>query len=369
MTDQLGLFPDLDPPAAGGSGADPGRTERALGRGARGADRVRSARVPADVAQLASALPRGLRLGTSSWSFPGWSGIVYDGPSSESSLARHGLAAYARHPLLRTVGLDRTYYRPIPAEVFREYAAAVPPDFRMLVKADRRVTSPADPDARGGRTPNPDFLDPAYAAREVITPAVEGLGAALGPIVFQFSPLPTDALGGPRAFAARLSRFLGALPGGPRYAVEIRTSAWLTPAYADALDRHGVAHTFAVHPTMPSVERQAALLAPHSQPVLVVRWMLGGGLRYDDAKARYEPFDRLVDEDPSTRGAIAVAALDALIAEREAFVVANNKAEGSAPLTLLRLAERIAEWAPPARPSRPDEPGPDEPGPEDARHA
>ena len=31
-------------------------------------------------------------------------------------LARHGLEAYAKHPLLRTVGLDRTYYRPIGVE-------------------------------------------------------------------------------------------------------------------------------------------------------------------------------------------------------------------------------------------------------------
>jgi uncharacterized protein YecE (DUF72 family) len=28
-------------------------------------------------------------------------------------LARHGLAAYARHPLLRTVSLDRTFYAPL----------------------------------------------------------------------------------------------------------------------------------------------------------------------------------------------------------------------------------------------------------------
>ena len=40
-------------------------------------------------------------------------------------LARHGLAAYAHHPLLRTVGVDRTFYRSIPAAEFRAMAAAV----------------------------------------------------------------------------------------------------------------------------------------------------------------------------------------------------------------------------------------------------
>ena len=37
-------------------------------------------------------------------------------------------------------------------------------------------------------------------------------------------------------------------------------------------------------------------------------------------------------------------ALDALIAERSAFVVVNNKAEGSSPLSVFRLAARMAAW-------------------------
>jgi hypothetical protein len=38
--------------------------------------------------------------------------------------------------------------------------------------------------------------------------------------------------------------------------------------------------------------------------------------------------------------------LDASLAERDAYVIANNKAEGSAPLTVFTLAERIATWRP-----------------------
>src|SRR5262245_47355549 len=74
---------------------------------------VGSAAVPPAQATVAQRLARGVYLGTSSWSFPGWQGIVYDGRASETQLARHGLAAYARHPLLRAVGIDRTYYAPM----------------------------------------------------------------------------------------------------------------------------------------------------------------------------------------------------------------------------------------------------------------
>jgi hypothetical protein len=75
--------------------------------------------------------------------------------------------------------------------------------------------------------------------------------------------------------------------------------------------------------------------------------MLHSGFQYDTARERYKPFDRIVDADPVSRELIARTVLDVTLAERPSFVVANNKAEGSAPLTLMRLAERIGDWSPP----------------------
>jgi len=295
------------------------------------------------VVSTAALLPPELRMGTSSWSFPGWDGIVYDRRVSQAKLARHGLEAYAAHPLLRTVGLDRTYYRSITTEDFRRYAEAVPADFRFLVKADRLLTSPLDPEG-SVRRPNPLFLDPAYARDAVIGPMMDGLGDAAGPLLFQFSPIPPNLVGGRRAFHERVERFLTALPAGPLYAFELRTPAFLDDSWAQLLEGTGAAHCYNVHPAMTPLERQLSIVSPFYQPALVVRWMLHAGLQYQAAKDRYAPFDRLVDEDTRSREQIAVAVLDALIAERPAFVIANNKAEGSAPLTITRLAERIAHW-------------------------
>ncbi len=327
MDAQLGLFPDEAPPplppAVGPAEID---------------ERARA---------TASDLPAALRMGTSSWSFPGWEGIVYDRRASQSTLAQQGLAAYASHPLLRTVGLDRTYYRPIPSEEFRAYADAVPEDFRFLVKADRLLTSVVDPEAYGVRRANPLFLDPGYAAAQVVGPTLEGLGGKAGPILFQFPPIPPNLVGGRDAFHERLRRFLKGLPRGPLYAVELRTPAFLTEAYADVLHAAGAAHCYSVHPSMAPLDRQLELLQPFYQPALVVRWMLHAGLRYEAARDRYAPFDEIIDEDVPSRERIAVAVLDAIVGEREAFVVVNNKAEGSAPLSVFRLAERIATWSGP----------------------
>jgi uncharacterized protein YecE (DUF72 family) len=305
---------------------------------------VGPADVSGGVSSLADRLPRTLRLGTSSWSFPGWAGIVYDRTVSQTVLARHGLAAYARHPLLRTVGVDRGYYRPVPVDDLESYAAAVPEDFRFLVKADRILTSPTDPGAGTFRGLNPHFLDPTYAIEEVIGPLVEGLGSKAGPLVFQFEPIGPGLVGGRDAFAARLHGFLDALPPGPAYAVELRTPAFLTDAYARALEETGTSHCFTIHPAMTPLDGQLQMIRHIEQPVFVVRWMLHAGLKYEGARDRYEPFDRIVDEDNESLERLTVAVLDALIAERDAFVIANNKAEGSAPLSIFRLAERLARW-------------------------
>jgi uncharacterized protein YecE (DUF72 family) len=296
---------------------------------------------------LAARLPPGVRLGTSSWSFPGWAGLVYDRLATEETLARDGLSAYAAHPLFRTVGLDRTYYRPITAEQFRAYAAVVPDDFRFLVKADRVLTSPIDPDASAVRSRNTRFLDAAYAQREVVGPMLDGLEGKAGVLLFQFPPIPPNLVGGRSGFLQRLHRFLTALPKGPVYAIELRTPAFLTEAYADLLDTAGATHCYNVHPSMSALKRQLSVVPPCYQRTLVVRWMLQSGLEYERARDRYRPFDRIVDEDPATRELLATTVLDVTVAERPAFVVANNKAEGSAPLSLSLLAERICDWTPP----------------------
>jgi uncharacterized protein YecE (DUF72 family) len=309
--------------------------------------------VPAELNTIAARMPRTVRLGTSSWSFPGWEGLVFDRAASQSTLARHGLEAYARHPLLRTVGVDRTYYRPISVDDFRRYADAVPADFRFLVKADRLLTSPTSPEGYGVRERNPQFLDPLYAVQEVVGPMWEGLRQKAGPLLFQFPPIPPNLVGGRGSFLERLHRFLEALPDGPLYAVELRTPAFLSAEYADVLEATGVAHCYNVHPAMAPLERQLDVLSPFYQPALVVRWMLHAGLKYEVARDRYEPFDRIVDEDAPSRERIARTVLDATIAERESYVIVNNKAEGSSPLSVFRLAERIAHWSPEHAPATP----------------
>lgn len=305
---------------------------------------VAPADVDRDVASIAARLPAELRMGTSTWSFPGWRGIVYAGEHTDAVLARAGLAAYAAHPLLRTVGVDRTHYGPVGPEVFAAWAASVPEHFRFLVKAHELCTLAVVPThARYGSKrgqENPLFFDAAYARDVVVGPFVEGLGDRAGVLVFQLAQQPIGALGGsPRRFAECLYRFLRDLPRGPRYAVEIRNAPLLTADYAAALKHGGALHCFTVVPAMPPVDAQLAIVGP--QPALVVRWNQTALYDYEGARAAYKPFNRIVDPDIASRRAIVALIEEAERRHVPIWVIVNNKAEGSAPLSIELIARAV----------------------------
>lgn len=289
---------------------------------------------------MAARLPSSVYLGTSSWAFPGWRGLVYEGSVTRELLARHGLTAYAHHPLLRAVGIDRSWYAPLPVSAFVDYAQQVPADFRFLVKAHRQCTSPRLDDARSGCTLNPHCLDAGYTAQAVVAPYCEGLGARAGALLFQFTPGSAAALGGAGVFVEKLHRFLDALPPGPCYAVEVRDESVLGAAYFHALAATGVRHCLSLHPRI-GLERQLRGLATLPPGPLIARWNLHPDFHYEAARQAFSPFDALRRPDVQRRTSLARQCVRSLSAGQECLIIANNKAEGCAPLTLAALADAI----------------------------
>lgn len=338
---------------------------------------VPPAPVDASARALAERLGDRVRLGTSSWSFAGWRGLVYAAGAPAAELASHGLAAYAHHPLHGTVALDRAFYETPSVETLRALAAQVPSSFRFVVKAHQACTRPhanaeghtlgSVASARMHGAANAHFLNGPWAREAVVAPVVEGLGQACGPIVFQFPPLTfgaREALRDESHLADLLEAFLGELPRGPRYAVEVRNESVLRGTagrrFTSALAAHGAVPSIGLLPTMPGAARATSRLLEAgldaaAQPALVIRWLLGHGLGYDEAKTLYEPFDRLAAPDPAARAEIAALVAACTAAGGEAFVIVNNKAEGSAPRSIPPLAESIVA----ARAKSPQETGPE----------
>lgn len=314
--------------------------------------------------ELAARVPSFIRFGTSTWTFPGWKGLVWKGEPTETELARGGLAAYAQHPLFRTVGLDRTHYRPLRDEDLASFLAQVEharaadairaaeharaadampateharasvlPPFRVVSKVWNEITSAI----RDG-APNPRFLDASAFLSEVMPPYAR-VGAR-GPFVFEITPMPPGTMN-ERAFAAKLDDFLARLPTGHRWAFELRNAELFTPRYLDVLHAHGASHVLNFWTAMPSLRAQLQRATLHHRlpRFVVVRLMLPPFTKYESRKADFRPFDRIREIQSDMRDDV-VQVLETAANQgcSEAFVLVSNNAEGCSPLTIRALA-------------------------------
>lgn len=329
--DQLSLFP-LSPPersAAGDAAAD-GEPEPLLD-------------THAAVRALADQIPPAIRFGTSSWSFPGWSGLVYRRPRRQTDLARDGLIEYARYPLFRTVGIDRSYYAPLTPDDLRRYAAQLPPGFPCCAKVPAMYASPVIPGS-GRDSPaiaNRDFLSADGFLRDVLEPWSLWFGGHAGPFVLEIPPVPPGERLEPERFADVLHAFLDRLPRQFQVGVELRDRRLLGERYAQVLQATGALHVYNYWSAMPLPALQAQIVPPEQGAALMIRLLLRPGTKYESQREAFRPFNRLVDVDEGMRRDVVGLLHQAVQRAQPAYVLVNNKAEGSAPLTVRALAEQV----------------------------
>jgi uncharacterized protein YecE (DUF72 family) len=300
----------------------------------------------AELAALRAALPAQVRFGTSSWNYPGWKGLVYDRSYGSRGASGPMLEEYARWPLFGTVGWDGSFYAPPTPETLAAYAARLPAGFPVVSKVWDRLTvhtftKAKDPKRAGER--NPDFLVPDVFLEAVWEPYAAHFGEHAGPFVFEFQTIGRHTGLDADSFAARLDEFFGALPREGRYAVELRNEEFLTPAYFAVLREHGVAHVFNSWTRMPSIGAQLDLSDAVTGPFLVARALLRPGRTYDEAVDAFSPYDRIREPQPETRDDLVRLVETSRRLNLPAYLLVNNRLEGSAPRTIEAVARLWTE--------------------------
>jgi uncharacterized protein YecE (DUF72 family) len=285
-----------------------------------------------------------VHFGTSTWTYPGWKGLVYtrDYPKAGASAAM--LAEYARYPLFSTVGVDSFFYAPPTPRTLEQYAEALPPGFRCVTKVWDRITvetfeSPKDRALQGQS--NPDFLNADLFLRDVVEPMRGHFADHVGPFVFEFQRLRGNV--SLDQFVRRLDAFLGSLPADLPYAVELRNRDFLHPEYFALLRTHGVAHVFNSWTAMPRIGEQLLLHDSITAPFLVARALLRPGRRYAEAVDLFAPYDRIREPNPELRSDLAAVARTAYDLRIPAYIIVNNRAEGSAPETIREVARLVVD--------------------------
>jgi uncharacterized protein YecE (DUF72 family) len=133
-------------------------------------------------------------------------------------------------------------------------------------------------------------------------------------------------------------------------AIELRNPEFITTPLRNELiallKDTGATYCLGLHAKLPPIEDQLPILRKLWPGPLVCRWNLHskhGRYGYEAAKSQYEPFDKLIDEDPTTREQLARVIAGTVKGGQRAMVTINNKAEGSAPLSVFKLAQSIVD--------------------------
>lgn len=283
----------------------------------------------------------GVFVGTSSWKYPGWRGMLYDenryltrGKFSESRFNRDCLAEYAE--VFKTVCVDAAYYKFPDHRYLEGMVSQVPEDFLFGFKVTdeitiRKFTNLPRFGPRAGKA-NENFLNADLFAEAFLEPC-KPFKRNVGVLLFEFSKFfPSDYQHG-RDFIVDLDKFLGRLPSGWPYGVEIRNKNFLRPDYFAVLRQHGVAHVFNSWADMPPVKDQLTLEGSRTNSGLsAARFLLKPGRKYQEAVDLFEPYDKIKEPNAEARAAGAALIKEGASADgkRKTFIFVNNRLEGNA---------------------------------------
>lgn len=192
-------------------------------------------------------------LGTQGFSFDDWVGPFY----TEGTSRKQYLESYTQH--FPIVEIDATFYGTPRATTVQGWRKRSPDDFLFSAKFPRLITHDKE-------------LDGASGDAKAFIGVMQALGDKLAVLTLQFA---YDFK--PELFD-RLDTFLGDLPEGPRYAVEVRNRGWLDADFGEMLSGHNVALVLQDLHYMPRLDWITA-------DFTVIRWL---GRRKDIDK-----FDRI----------------------------------------------------------------------------
>lgn len=280
-----------------------------------------------------------LRIGTCSWKYDSWRGVVYSHNEKINYLEEYSQK-------FDTVEIDQWFWSlgkagvKLPSvKVVKEYSASVPSDFKFSVKLPNSLTLTHY--YRRNKTAklieNPYFL--SLDLTDEFLKTLKPLESFLGPLMFQFEYLNKEKMPGRIHFQALFGSYAKKLPNNFNYAVEIRNPNYLCDEYFRFLKELNFSHVFLQGYYMPSIfdvfeKWKNYLISP-----VVIR--LHGAERNETEKLTDKNWNRIVL--PKDAELDKLAGMIKLLLEKklDVYVNVNNHYEGSAPLTIDRINERL----------------------------
>ncbi len=283
-----------------------------------------------------------LRIGTCSWKYNSWRGLIY----SHNNPINY-LAEYAHH--YNTVEIDQWFWSlfgmdkvslPSPFTV-KEYSDSVPEDFRFTIKIPNSITlthfyrkTPTEP-----LISNPYFLSVELFKK--FLSSIEQLRGKLGILMFQFEYLNKQKMASQKVFQSQFTDFIQQLDRDLFFAIEIRNPNYLNKDYFTFLNELKMSHVFLQGYYMPAITSIYQKFATFIKDTTVIR--LHGPDRFDIEKLSGGNWDKILELRNKELSDVAQMVNDLLNRKVNVYVNMNNHYEGSAPLSIKRLEKFLEE--------------------------
>ena len=282
----------------------------------------------------------GLRIGTCSWKYDSWRGLVY----SENPKINY-LKEYSEK--YNTVEVDQWFWSlssgkniSLPkTDDVAAYNHSVPDNFKFTLKMPNSLTL-----THHYRKKKSDSLitNKYFLSQEVLALSLEnlsGMKEKLGPLMFQFEYLNKEKMLSQEEFLNKLENFFLSAPKDYSYGIEIRNPNYLNINFFEFIARNHLVLVFLEGYFMPDIVGLYEKYGDLIRNTVVIR--LHGPDRTGIEKITKGEWNKIVDPKDEQLKNIAAVIRDLQKRKVDIYLNVNNHFEGSAPLTIRKILKMI----------------------------
>jgi uncharacterized protein YecE (DUF72 family) len=281
-----------------------------------------------------------LYIGTCSWKYDSWRGLVY----SENPKINY-LKEYSEK--FNSVEIDQWFWSLFPnnkvtlpdPKVVDAYNLSVPNDFKFTIKMPNSITLTHFYSKKKADQliPNPNFFSQDLTEQTLVN--IKSFGSKAGQLMFQFEYLNKQKMKSQFEFQILASEFIRKLPADYNYAFEIRNPNYLNKSYFEFLNENDLTHVFLEGYYMPSIVDTYKKFDEYINGAAVIR--LHGPDRKGIEEKTGGNWSEIVEPKDEAINKIADMINNLLSKEVDVYLNINNHYEGCAPKTADKFRELL----------------------------
>jgi uncharacterized protein YecE (DUF72 family) len=276
-----------------------------------------------------------LRIGTCSWKYDSWRGIVYSANPKLNYLQEYSTR-------YNTVEIDQWFWSlfddivRLPEErTVKEYNDLVPDDFKFTIKVPNSITL-TNYYSYKNNLPlkrNPDFLSPALFSKFLKT--IRPMQKKIGSLMFQFEYLNKQKIESQSELLEKLCYLFERTGKEYHYSLELRNPNYLNKTYFSFLNEHKLGHVLLQGYYMPTIKEVFQKFKEDINGTLIIR--LVGPDRKKIEEITGGDWSKIVLPKDEKISWIPPIIYYFQNQGTDIFLNVNNHFEGSAPLTIKKI--------------------------------